>query len=66
MLGRGCALGKVWLPSNPSTIYRGKGEGAGPLEPIWWEGRRPGRVACPPSQGGRPLQGLPHPEAHGP
>ena len=23
--GRGCALGKVWLPSHPSTIYREKG-----------------------------------------
>ena len=28
--GRGCALEKVWLPSHPSTIYRGKGEGDRP------------------------------------
>ena len=26
----GCAKGRVWLPSHPLTIYRGKGEGAGP------------------------------------
>ena len=29
--GRGWALGKVWLPSHPSTIYRGKGIGGGAL-----------------------------------
>ena len=25
--GEGCARGRVWLPSHPLTIYRGRGEG---------------------------------------
>ena len=42
----------------PPSLYRApRGEALG--YPIWWEGRRPGRVACPPSQGGRLLQGFP-------
>ena len=29
--GEGCTREEVRLPSHPSTIYRGKGEGADPL-----------------------------------
>ena len=29
--GEGCAKGRVWLPSHPLTIYRGKGSGGWPL-----------------------------------
>ena len=29
--GRGYARGRVWLPSHPLTIYRGKGRGLGAL-----------------------------------
>ena len=29
--GEGCAREEVWLPSHPSTIYRGKGRGGGAL-----------------------------------
>ena len=54
--GRGCALGKVWLPSHPSTIYRGKGEGGCPPQiPSGGGGGGQGEVACPPSKGGAPL-----------
>ena len=29
--GEGCAREEMWLPSHPSTIYRGKGRGGGAL-----------------------------------
>ena len=29
--GEGCGRGRVWLPSHPLTIYRGKGDGGGTL-----------------------------------
>ena len=29
--GRGCARVRLWLPSHPLTIYRGKGRGGRPL-----------------------------------
>ena len=29
--GEGCARGRVWLPSHPLTIYRGKGRAGGAL-----------------------------------
>ena len=31
MRREGCAREEMRLPSHPSTIYRGKGEGGGPL-----------------------------------
>ena len=54
--GQGCGC-----PPTPPLYIGARERGAGPLDPIWWEGRRPGRVACPPGQGGRPLQGFPQP-----
>ena len=59
--GRGCALDVVLQPSPLPSIYRGKGEGAGPLQMDLEGGRRPRGKTCPPSQGGRPLQGFPQP-----
>ena len=49
-LGRGEGLrqnlGAAALP--PPHIYRGKGEGAGPLRSNLRRGRRPGGLPCPP------------------
>ena len=32
--GEGCARGEIQLPSHPSTIYRGRGEGGGAALPL--------------------------------
>ena len=47
-------MGKVWLPSHPSTIYRGKGEGAGPLRSHLVGGAAARGGCVPPKQGGAP------------
>ena len=55
--GEGCALDVVLLPSLHPSIYREKGEGAGPSRTHLGGAAAKGRgerVACPPSQGGAP------------
>ena len=59
--GQGCGC-----PPTPPLYIGARERGAGPLDPIWWEGRRPGRVACPPSQGGAPSRVSPNPRRMGP
>ena len=54
--GRGCALGKVWLPSHTSTIYRDKGEAGSPLRSHLVGGAAArGRWLAPQARGGAPL-----------
>ena len=58
--GRAAPWRVVRLPSPHPSIYRGKGEGGRPPRTHLGGGvRQPRgegeRVACPPSQGGRPL-----------
>ena len=57
--GESCA--KTWVAAAlpPPHIYRGKGEGAGPLRSNLRRGRRPGGLPCPPRQGGRLPLGFP-------
>ena len=65
--GEGCARGEVWLPSHPSTIYGGKGEGGpAPLDPIWWGGGGQGRWLAPQARGAPPLGFPPNPRRMGP
>ena len=54
--GRGCALDVVLQPSHPSTIYRAKGEGVGPLRSHLVGGAAArGRWLAPQARGGAPL-----------
>ena len=45
---------KVWLPSHPSTIYRGKGEGGRPPQIQSEEGAAARGVSLPPKARGAP------------
>ena len=61
MRREGCAREEVWLPSHPSTIYRGKGEGARPLRSHLVGGAAARGGGLPPKQGGAPFRVPPKP-----
>ena len=64
-MGRGCARGRVRLPSHSPTIYRGKGEGGRPPQIQSKEGaaakggRSASQVKWRPSPLGFSLEGRP-------
>ena len=65
--GRAAPEHVVPLPSHPPHIYRGKGEGVGPLRSNLRRGRRPRGGGVPPkSSGGPPPLGFSLSHAHGP
>ena len=60
MRREGCAREEVRLPSHPSTIYRGKGEGGRPPQIQSEEGAAAkGGCLAPQGKGGAPPLGFP-------
>ena len=64
--GEGCALDEVLLPSLLPSIYRGKGEGAGPLQMDLEGGAAKGGGLPPKPRGAPPLGFPPNPRRMGP
>ena len=67
MRREGCARPGVRLPSHPSTIYRGKGEGGRPPQiPSGGRGGGQGGWLAPQVKGGAPSRVSPNPRRMGP
>ena len=64
--GRGCALDVVLQPSPHPSIYRGKGEGARPLQMDLEGGGGQGGRLTPQAKGGAPFRVSPNPRRMGP